>query len=203
LTNCAEAFRRHCRLLPSSGQGGEVAAPSSSWPPTSPSVAIPGTPAWRDEQEAGAGGGGGGSSSALSSAASSSSSSSYSSSSSPSSSCALPPRGGQHQGGHDHDPGSPRRGVPNGAVHTSRTPAPMSSTSNTRTPRSCLSPGSSCVDGRTGTYNTLCSSVERFDPLTGQWSAVAPISTNRCAFGLAAMNGKLYMRWAGRMIPTR
>jgi hypothetical protein len=48
------------------------------------------------------------------------------------------------------------------------------------------------VAGRTGTNNTLCSSVERFDPLTGQWSTVAPMSTNRCAFGLAAMNGKLY-----------
>ena len=45
LTNCAEAFRRHCRLLPSSGQGGEVAAPSSSWPPTSPYVPIQGSQA--------------------------------------------------------------------------------------------------------------------------------------------------------------
>ena len=37
------------------------------------------------------------------------------------------------------------------------------------------------------------SSVECFDPSTGQWSAVAGgVSTARCAHGVAVVNGKLY-----------
>ena len=54
------------------------------------------------------------------------------------------------------------------------------------------------VDGKlyaVGGYdatNTALSSVESFDPSTGQWSAVAPMSTARWVHGVAVVDGKLY-----------
>ena len=41
--------------------------------------------------------------------------------------------------------------------------------------------------------NTNLSSVESFDPSTGQWSAMAAMSTARCLHGVAVVNGKLYV----------
>jgi len=35
-------------------------------------------------------------------------------------------------------------------------------------------------------------SVERWDPITRQWSFVAPMNTQRSTVGVAALNGKLY-----------
>ena len=47
------------------------------------------------------------------------------------------------------------------------------------------------VGGRDGT-NTTLSSVERFDPSTGAWSAVADMNTARYGHGVTVVDGKLY-----------
>jgi kelch-like protein 2/3 len=43
------------------------------------------------------------------------------------------------------------------------------------------------VGGRDAT-NTILSSVECFDPSTGQWSAVAPMNTARYGHGVAVVD---------------
>ena len=47
------------------------------------------------------------------------------------------------------------------------------------------------VGGKDGT-GTKLSSVECFDPSTGQWSALAAMSTARAYHGVAVVDGKLY-----------
>jgi kelch-like protein 17 (actinfilin)/kelch-like protein 20 len=48
------------------------------------------------------------------------------------------------------------------------------------------------LDGQNRLENRL-SSVERFDPATNAWEAVAPMSTARAASAAAAIDGKLYV----------
>ena len=43
-----------------------------------------------------------------------------------------------------------------------------------------------------GMDGTPLSSVECFDPSTGQWSAVVPMNTMRFTHGVAVVDGKLY-----------
>ena len=45
--------------------------------------------------------------------------------------------------------------------------------------------------GKNDVDGTL-SSVECFDPSTGQWSAITPLSTVRSGHGVAVVDGKLY-----------
>jgi kelch-like protein 18 len=35
--------------------------------------------------------------------------------------------------------------------------------------------------------------VERYSPHTGQWTQVAPMKTQRCRLGVAALDSKLYV----------
>ena len=51
------------------------------------------------------------------------------------------------------------------------------------------------VGGHTNDYEGLLSyltSVERYDPATNAWEAVAPMATARCTFAVAVLDGKLY-----------
>ena len=51
------------------------------------------------------------------------------------------------------------------------------------------------MGGHTNDYEGLLSyltSVERYDPATNAWEAVAPMATARCTFAVAVLDGKLY-----------
>ena len=48
------------------------------------------------------------------------------------------------------------------------------------------------VGGTNGSTTINLSSVERYDPATNAWEAVAPIDTGRRSLGVATIDGKLY-----------
>ena len=64
------------------------------------------------------------------------------------------------------------------------------------------------VGGHTNDYEGLLSyltSVERYDPATNAWETMAPMPTARRSFGVAVLDGKLYvvggeMPWDARLL---
>ena len=60
----------------------------------------------------------------------------------------------------------------------------------------CAAPTVAVLDGKlyaVGGYGAgALSSVERYDPATNAWEAVAPMATARCHLAVAVLDGKVY-----------